>query len=98
MNHALIAIIILVVVVGVMLVLNLVIRHKDYGIPGKIAVRCSKCHLFRTTWVVGGSLKAVRLGPSTRYQRCPVGGHRSIVHPVKEKDWTTEDRIALAKL
>jgi hypothetical protein len=27
--------------------------------------------VFETSWIEGGSLKAVRLGPTTRYQRCP---------------------------
>jgi hypothetical protein len=35
------------------------------------------------------------LGPLTRFQRCPVGHHWAIVHPVKEKDLTDEDRRAV---
>jgi hypothetical protein len=41
-------------------------------------VRCSAGHLFTTTWVPLGSLKAVRLG-GTRYQYCPVGHHWATV-------------------
>lgn len=37
-------------------------------------VRCSAGHLYTTTWVPLASLKALRLGTS-RWQRCPVGGH-----------------------
>lgn len=44
-------------------------------------VRCSAGHLFTTTWVPLGSLKAVRLG-RRRYQRCPVGRHWAIVRPL----------------
>jgi hypothetical protein len=62
------------------------VRRKGYTIPGKTIVRCNKGHLFTTTWIEGGSLKAIRLGPLTRYQRCPGGKHWAIVHPVKEQD------------
>ena len=51
-------------------------------------VRCSAGHLFTTIWMPLGSLKAVRLGPGGRYQRCPVGHHWSIVVPL---DPTTAD-------
>lgn len=44
-------------------------------------VRCSAGHLYTTTWVPLGSLKAVRLGVR-RYQRCPVGRHWAIVTPL----------------
>jgi hypothetical protein len=77
-------------------VTNVVMRRKGYSIPGKTVVRCSKGHLFVTTWIEGGSLKAVRLGPFTRYQRCPVGNHWAIVHPVKDADLTDEERQMLA--
>jgi len=86
---------VLVVVAVVIVVLNLALRRRGYSIPGKTAVRCSKGHLFTTTWVEGGSLKAVRLGTTTRYQRCPVGKHWAIVHPVKDAELTAEDRSAL---
>lgn len=39
------------------------------GMVGDTIVRCSHGHLFTTTWIVGSSVKAVRLGPK-RYQRC----------------------------
>jgi hypothetical protein len=94
---ALVPIVIVVLVGLVTLILNVGMRRKGYGIPGKTAVRCSKGHLFRTTWIEGGSLKAIRLGPYTRYQRCPVGKHWAIVHPIKEQDLTNEDRRALAE-
>lgn len=87
-----IAITVLVVVAAVVVIVNVAVRRKGYSIPGKTVVRCSKGHLFTTTWVEGGSLKAVRLGPLTRYQRCPVGKHWTIVHPVKNDDLTDEQR------
>ena len=81
----------------VVVAINVVMRRKGYSIPGRTVVRCSRGHLFRTMWVEGGSLKAVRLGPRTRYQRCPVGHHWAIVHPVKEADLTEEERRGLAE-
>ena len=89
--------IVAVVVAAVVVVTNVVVRRMGYDIPGRPAVRCSKGHLFRTRWVEGGSLKAVRLGPFTRFQRCPVGRHWAIVHPVKENDLTDDDRQALGE-
>jgi hypothetical protein len=85
-----------VIIIGVLaivvVVVNLAVRRKGYSIPGKTVVRCGKGHLFTTTWIEGGSLKAVRLGPLTRYQRCPVGKHWAIVHPVKDENLTDEER------
>jgi hypothetical protein len=75
---------------------NLIARYRGYSIPGRTVVRCSKGHLFTTTWIMGGSLKAFRLGPRTRYQHCPVGHHWAIVHPVKEADLTDEERSTAA--
>ena len=93
--------IVLTIVLGavavVVVALNLVMRRKGYSIPGKTVVRCSQGHLFTTTWIEGGSLKAIRLGPRTRYQRCPVGKHWAIVHPVKEGDLTDEERRLVAE-
>src|SRR5580765_4017302 len=52
---------------------------------GNIVVRCQSGHLFTTIWIPGVSVKSARLGP-WRLQRCPVGGHFSIVTPVREAD------------
>jgi hypothetical protein len=52
---------------------------------GNVVVRCHDGHLFTTIWIPGVSVKSARLGP-WRLQRCPVGGHWSIVTPVKESD------------
>ena len=87
--------IVLAVVVISVVVINIVMRRKGYSIPGRTVVRCSKGHVFTTTWIEGGSLKAVRLGPVTRYQRCPVGHHWAIVHPVKPEDVTEEEQEQL---
>lgn len=97
--QALIIVVALVIVVAVVVVaVNLAMRRQGYAIPGHAAVRCKQGHLFRTLWIEGGAFKAVRLGPTTRYMRCPVGGHWSIVHPVKEADLTAEERSALDSL
>jgi hypothetical protein len=93
-----IVLIIVLVVVAIVVVVNVVVRRKGYAIPGKTIVRCNKGHVFTTTWVEGGSLKAIRLGPLTRYQRCPVGNHWAIVHPVKDADLTDEQRRIAADL
>ena len=91
-----VAVVVLVAVFALVVVLNVVMRRKGYSIPGRTVVRCSKGHLFRTTWVEGGSLKAVRLGPTTRYQHCPIGVHWAIVHPVKDEDLSDEERRRVA--
>ena len=67
-------------------------RRRGYAV-GTIhrIVCCSRGHVFTTVWVPGGSLKAVRLG-WTRFQRCPVGHHWSLVQPVREDELTDEER------
>jgi hypothetical protein len=84
-----------VAVVAASAALNLWARRAGYAIPGRTAVRCSKGHLFRRTWVMGGSLTAVRLGPLLRYGRCPVGHHWTLIRPVKEADLTEAERRTL---
>jgi hypothetical protein len=97
MHSAWIAVVVIAVVVAVVIILNVVMRRKGYSIPGKTVVRCSKGHLFKTIWIEGGSLKAIRLGPTTRFQYCPIGKHWAIVHPVKNQDLTSEDSKSLSE-
>lgn len=89
-----------VVVAAVAVVLVLVTRYarrSGYsGMGGRQVVRCRSGHVFSTIWVPGASFKAVRLGFS-RFQRCPVGRHWTIVRPVKDQDLTDEDRRAAAE-
>jgi len=66
-------------------------RARGYRIGGNVVVRCRKGHLFRTIWVPGFSLKSIRF-LWWRYQRCPVGGHWSIVTPVRESELSEADR------
>lgn len=93
---AIVGIVVVAVLAAVVAALNVGMRRKGYSIPGQTVVRCTKGHVFRTLWVEGGSLKAVRLGPTTRYQHCPVGHHWAIIHPVKDADLTDQERQALA--
>lgn len=58
---------------------------------GNVVVRCHKGHLFTTIWIPGASVKSIRLG-WWRVQRCPVGGHWSLVRPVRESDLTGKQR------
>jgi hypothetical protein len=92
-------VIVLIVLAISAVIVNVVVRRKGYSIPGKTVVGCSKGHLFTTTWIEGGSLKAVRLGASDEVRALPVGNHWAIVHPVKGEDLDDEDRrIAAAAL
>ncbi len=95
MNTGVVVVVALAVVVAALVVANVVMKKKGYDIPGQTAARCSKGHLFRTRWIEGASLTAVRLGPTRRYQRCPVGHHWALVRPVKAEDLTAEERQVL---
>jgi hypothetical protein len=66
-------------------------RARGYGVGGNTIVRCRQGHLFTTLWIPGVSVKSVRLG-WWRVQRCPVGRHWTIVHPVKEADLSKSER------
>jgi hypothetical protein len=66
-------------------------RLRGYRMGGNLVVRCRKGHLFTTLWIPGVSFKAVRLG-WWRFQRCPVGGHWSLVTPVKQSELTEDER------
>jgi hypothetical protein len=56
-------------------------------------VRCRAGHLFASTVVPGASIKSVRLW-NTRFQRCPVGRHWTLVRPVDEATLTPAERNA----
>jgi hypothetical protein len=86
---------VLAIVLVATVVVNVVMRRSGYSIPGRTVVRCREGHLFRTTWIEGVSLTSLRLAPRTRFQRCPVGHHWALIHPVKEADLTEEDRLAV---
>jgi len=67
------------------------LRMRGYGFAGDVVVRCRRGHLYTTIWVPGASLKSVRLG-WWRLQRCPVGGHWSLVTPVRQSVLTEDER------
>jgi hypothetical protein len=78
------------------IVLSVIRGRRTRPVPLETIARCSRGHLFITTWVMGWPVKAVRLGPRRRYQRCPVGNHWAIVQPVIEEDLTEEERRSAA--
>jgi hypothetical protein len=57
-----------------------VVRRRGRLLAVDTVVRCHRGHLFTTYWIPGVSFKSLRLGP-VRGQRCPVGGHWSLVWP-----------------
>lgn len=65
--------------------------RRGYGVGGNVVVRCRDGHLFTTLWLPGVSVKSLRLGP-WRFQRCPVGGHWSLVTPVRRADLSEDER------
>ncbi len=75
---------------------TIVAMLRGYRFGANVVVRCRQGHLFTTVWIPGGSLKAIRLG-WWRIQRCPVGGHWSVVVPVKEADLSARERRAARK-
>jgi hypothetical protein len=69
---------------------------RGYGFAGDVVVRCRRGHVYTTIWVPGASLKSVRLG-WWRLQRCPVGGHWSLVTPVLRSALTEDEQRAAAE-
>ena len=67
--------------------------RRGYGLGGNVIVRCRAGHLFTTLWLPGVTVKSLRLG-WWRLQRCPVGGHWSLVTPVRKSDLTEDERRA----
>lgn len=75
---------------------TIMLRRRGYSIGGNVVVRCHQGHLFTTIWIPMVSFKAARLG-WWRFQRCPVGRHWSLVHPVKLADLAPEERRSAAE-
>lgn len=73
------------------LVETIAITRLGYPVAGNVVVRCRRGHVFTTIWVPGASIKSVRLGP-WRVQRCPVGGHWSLVTPVRKAELSAKER------
>jgi hypothetical protein len=64
---------------------TIVAVRAGYRVGRDAFVRCRQGHVFTTTWIPGGSLKAIRLG-LWRIQWCPVGRHVDLVRLVREAD------------
>jgi len=65
-------------------------RLRGYPMGTDVVVRCRRGHLFSTIWLPGVSVKALRL-VWWRVQRCPVGGHWTIVMPVRHGELGEKD-------
>jgi hypothetical protein len=74
---------------------TLAARRLGYGLGGDAPVRCRRGHLFTTLWIPGVNLKALDLGP-VRIQWCPVGGHLSLVTPLRKADLTADEQRSAA--
>jgi hypothetical protein len=72
------------------------LKMRGYGFAGDVVVRCRRGHVYTTIWIPGASLKSVRLG-WWRLQRCPVGGHWSLVTPVRQSALTEDERRAASE-
>jgi len=83
------------VVAGVLLE-PLLLWLRGLPIGGRLVVRCRRGHLFTTLWIPGASVKALRLG-WWRFQRCPVGGHWSLVTPVRVSELSDDERLLAAE-
>jgi hypothetical protein len=77
--------------VGLPLAEAALMRLRGYPMGGNLVVRCRQGHLFTTLWLPGVSVKSVRL-LWWRLQRCPVGGHWSLVTPVRPSELTEDER------
>lgn len=70
--------------------------RQGYSFGKNAIVKCRRGHFFSTTFIPGGSLKAIRLG-LWRVQWCPVGRHVDLVRLVKDAELSEAQReFALA--
>jgi hypothetical protein len=70
---------------------TIVATRAGYRVGRNSFVRCRLGHVFTTTWIPGGSVKALRLG-LWRIQWCPVGRHVDLVRLVKPADLSQAER------
>lgn len=78
------------IAIGTLVAGTICARRAGYRLGLNTVVRCRRGHLFTTIWIPGVKLKALDLGVA-RFQRCPVGGHWTLVTPVKESSLTAEE-------
>lgn len=75
---------------------TVIARQQGYSFGRNAVVKCRRGHFFSTTFLPGGSLKAIRLG-LWRIQWCPVGRHVDLVRLVKDAELSEAQReFALA--
>ncbi|HVB06366.1 MAG TPA: hypothetical protein VNF07_09020 [Acidimicrobiales bacterium] len=72
---------------------TLIGRRLGYEMGPNLVVRCRRGHLFTTVWFPGATVKSLDL-VIARLQRCPVGGHLSLVTPVRERELSDAERTA----
>lgn len=60
------------------------------------AVRCSKGHVFTSTWMRWGSFKALRFG-FARFERCPVGRHWAFIRPADMDSLSPAEKESAAR-
>ena len=85
-----------IIIAGLALATIVAKRLGYSGLGGNTVVRCRRGHLFTTIWIPGVSLTSIRLGPA-RVQRCPVGGHWSLVVPVRDGVLSDAEKRAAAE-
>ncbi len=86
----------MLVVISLVLETVVLVRRRGFLLGAETVVRCRSGHLSTTLWIPGGSLKALRFG-WWRFQRCPVGGHWTLVTPVKAAELTDQERQLAAE-
>ncbi|MFF4727367.1 hypothetical protein ACFY3M_18830 [Streptomyces mirabilis] len=64
--------------------------------PQKSIVQCSAGHFYMATWIPFVGIKSLRLTPSTRYARCPVGKHWAVVSR-PDPSTLTEEQLTAAQ-
>jgi hypothetical protein len=89
MSKALPLIIIVVAAIVAFLVGALLARRRTRARREQTIARCRQGHLFVTMWGGRGSFRLFDLGWAC-IQRCPVGGHLTLVYPVDEATLTSE--------
>jgi hypothetical protein len=81
----------LLAVIAALTTFVILARRLGYKLGANTVVRCRRGHLFTTIWIPGVKLKGLDFG-IVRLQRCPLGGHWSLVTPVRDSDLTGEER------
>jgi hypothetical protein len=93
-SHASLDVALVVIAIVVLAKVSFLTSGRYVRVNGKVIVRCGQGHVFPMTWLSLSAITAIRFGNS-RYQRCPVGNHWSVVRPVKEGDLTDQERMTI---